>query len=312
MRCPTIKALPPPPSGKSGWPWNMESMPVPERRPSGSSWPRITVVTPSLNQGPFIEETIRSVLLQGYPDIEYIIMDGGSTDGTVEVIRKYEEWLTHWQSGPDRGQSHAINTGFGMATGELLAWLNSDDHFCADAFYHVARPCLNFKKCTAIVGACRQVDHVYRRESSILPQILTREAIAPWYFGENQIAQPSCFVMAWAAREAGKIREDLHYVFDYEYWLRLLDLGPFYRVEQCLSEILVHPGVKPLQNPGKAFSELIQVMFEMGYQDVACFILETVWNRKHRIEDFIFKLKNRLPGPLPRMMTKVFKRIRWI
>ena len=83
--------------------------------------------TPSYNQGQFIEETIRSVLLQGYPDLEYIIIDGGSTDHSVEIIRKYEPWLTYWVSERDRGQSHAINKGFCRSTGVLLGWLNSDD-----------------------------------------------------------------------------------------------------------------------------------------------------------------------------------------
>src|SRR5262245_19754812 len=109
MQCPTLPELPPPPLGKTGWPWTVETQRLPAVRPDGSTWPRISIVTPSYDQGQFIEETIRSVLLQGYPDLEYIVIDGGSTDGAVDIIRKYAPWLTYWTSEPDHGQAHAIN-----------------------------------------------------------------------------------------------------------------------------------------------------------------------------------------------------------
>src|SRR5215469_2917833 len=118
MRNARLADLPPPPAGHTGWPWTIESMPSPPARTDGSPWPTISIVTPSYNQGQFIEETIRSVLLQGYPALEYIIIDGGSTDQSVEIIKKYEPWLTYWISESDRGQSHAINKGFKRATGE--------------------------------------------------------------------------------------------------------------------------------------------------------------------------------------------------
>lgn len=127
MQCPRLHELPAPPAGKTGWPWTIETPRLPERRPDGSSWPRISIVTPTYNHGQFIEETIRSVLLQGYPDLEYIIVDGASDDGSVETIKKYEKWLTFWVSEKDRGQSHAINKGFEHTKGAILNWLNSDD-----------------------------------------------------------------------------------------------------------------------------------------------------------------------------------------
>jgi GT2 family glycosyltransferase len=127
MRCPTLDQLPPPPPGKAGWPWTEESAPLPEVQPGGQPWPRVSVITPSYNQGEFTEETIRSVLLQGYPDLEYMIIDGGSSDASLEIIRKYEPWLAYSVSEPDRGQTHAINKGWMRATGGILAYINTDD-----------------------------------------------------------------------------------------------------------------------------------------------------------------------------------------
>src|SRR5262245_35313242 len=105
MQCPTLSELPPPPPGKSGWPWTEESRQLSNQTAEDHPWPRISVVTPSFNQGDFIQETIRSILLQGYPNLEYIVMDGGSTDNSVETIKKYSAWLSFWVSGPDAGQS---------------------------------------------------------------------------------------------------------------------------------------------------------------------------------------------------------------
>src|SRR5262245_2264682 len=119
MRCPLLSALPPPPPGRDGWPWTVASDPLPETRPNGSAWPRISVVTPSYNQGRFLEETIRSVLLQGYPDLEYFVIDGVSTDESVAIIERYAPWLSFWVSEPDGGQVEAINKGIARATGDL-------------------------------------------------------------------------------------------------------------------------------------------------------------------------------------------------
>src|SRR5437588_12503482 len=112
----------PPPSDKAGWPWTSQHLALPRVQPNGHPWPRISIITPSYNQGRFIEETIRSVLLQGYPNLEYLIIDGGSSDESVEIITKYSPWLAYWISEKDHGQSDAINRGFSRATGEVVAW----------------------------------------------------------------------------------------------------------------------------------------------------------------------------------------------
>ncbi len=135
--CPRLDELPSPPAGKTGWPWTEESPQHSNTAPGIEPWPRISIVTPSYNQGKFIEETIRSVLLQGYPNLEYFVIDGGSTDNSIEIIRKYEKWLTYWVSEPDRGQAHAVNKGLERATSEIAAYLNSDDVYLRGCLSHV-------------------------------------------------------------------------------------------------------------------------------------------------------------------------------
>jgi glycosyltransferase involved in cell wall biosynthesis len=131
--------LPPPPAGRAGWPWTEETSPDRYATPPASGpWPKLSIVCPSFRQGRFIEETIRSVLLQNYPALEFIVIDGGSDDETVSVLKKYSPWLAHWESEPDRGQSHALNKGFSRATGEFFGWINSDDYYQPGAFAAVA------------------------------------------------------------------------------------------------------------------------------------------------------------------------------
>ncbi len=124
---------------KSGRPWTEPSAPLPTALPSCSAWPRISIVTPSYNQCDFIEETIRSVLTQGYPNLEYIVIDGGSTDGSVEIIRRYDRDLAFWVTEKDRGHYHALNKGFAQTTGEIMAWINSSDMYCPWTFAVVAQ-----------------------------------------------------------------------------------------------------------------------------------------------------------------------------
>src|ERR1700730_2315977 len=139
MRCPTLTELPPAPPRKAGWPWTDGTQPSSEVLPDGRSWPRISIVTPSLNQGTFVEETIRSVLLQGYPSLELIVVDGGSADRSIETIGRYSAWLARWIYESDAGPADALNKGFRLATGEILGFLNADDFLLPGCLASVAR-----------------------------------------------------------------------------------------------------------------------------------------------------------------------------
>lgn len=223
MRCPTLAELPAPPAGKTGWPWTVETPPIPPARPDGSPWPRISIVTPSYNQGQFIEETIRSILLQGYPDVEYIIVDGGSADQSVDIIRKYERWLTYWVSENDRGQAHAINKGFAVATGLIFGWVNSDDQLLPDALTAVST---SFDRHQAwLVGASAATDangaHVEEWRPEVIPNVATwleRFSRGITYV----LPQPSTFWHRVVWESCGPLDERLNYSFDHAFFFLIL------------------------------------------------------------------------------------------
>lgn len=208
--------LPAPPEGKTGWPWTEGSEPLPERMPDGSEWPKISIVTPSFNQAQFLEETIRSVLLQGYPNLEYIIIDGGSTDGSIEILRKYEADLTYWVSEPDRGQSHAINKGFQRTTGEIMTWLNSDDYYHSKTLWTVAEK-LKDQRMTLLIGSSCQINE----ENSEVVDDCRKPSWEEMVYDGRTIPQPSVFWTRDLWEEAGPLDESLYFVMDYALWLKM-------------------------------------------------------------------------------------------
>jgi cellulose synthase/poly-beta-1,6-N-acetylglucosamine synthase-like glycosyltransferase len=157
----TLNELPSPPPGKTGWPWTEESTRLQDTMPDDRPWPRVSIVTPSYNQATYLEETIRSVVSQGYPNLEYIVMDGGSTGGSVEIIQKYEPWLARWQSIRDDGQYDAIQKGFHLSCGEIMAYLNSDDLYFPWTFKVVAELFTLFPQVDWLTTSSLHVFHRY-------------------------------------------------------------------------------------------------------------------------------------------------------
>ncbi len=256
MRCPTMSELPAPPLGKTGWPWTEESPQLPDKMPDGSAWPRISIVTPSLNQGQFIEETIRSVLLQGYPDLEYIIIDGSSTDGSVDIIKKYEPWLTYWVSEPDKGQAHAINKGLKMATGEIVAWLNSDDYYEVSVMSKIAKKFTELASMDLIYGNKKRVDN----KSAFINLYVPEEFNYSNLLFYNFIPQESCFWKRSLHAELGYLSEDYTYAMDYDLWLRWGVRKKFLHADEVYASQRVHYDSKTTMNIQAGISEFLEIL----------------------------------------------------
>jgi len=190
--------------------------------------PKISIITPSYNQGHFIEETIQSVLSQNYPNLEYIIIDGGSTDDTVNIIKKYESQIAYWISKPDRGQANAINKGTAKVTGHILAYLNSDDYYLPGTLLKVAEYFCQYPQTDLLHGRCRYVNAEGKKIGEQFGSIESFEEIIDlWgvWWKNRQFVQPEVFWSRRMANQIGLFREDLHYVMDYEYWCRILQAG---------------------------------------------------------------------------------------
>jgi glycosyltransferase involved in cell wall biosynthesis len=200
--------------------------------PDGSEWPRISVVTPNYNYEHYLEATIRSVLLQGYPNIEFIIQDGGSTDGSTQLIRRYETYLTYWVSESDRGQSSAINRALRKSTGSILAYINSDDYYAPDAFGIAARIFHQEPEVDLINGRCRLIDQYGNKLGEQFGDI-TRldEVLDLWnvWWKKRQFVQPEIFWRRRIWEKVGDFRTDLPMAFDWEYWCRMLLAGAVVR-----------------------------------------------------------------------------------
>jgi len=242
-----LKQLPLPSRDKKGWPWTEEIPGLPTAMSDGSPWPRISVITPSYNQGQFLEETIRSVLLQGYPNLEYILIDGGSKDESLDIIKQYEPWLAYWVSEPDRGQSHAVNKGFAMASGEIVAWLNSDDQYLPGTLKTIAEHARRYPEAGAWAGGGRRLDAKNRKTIwERLPPGLQFDEIINW--NEYYLPQPSCFLNRNVLRDEVYLNESYHLQMDFDLWLRISRKFTMVPISQILTTNLYHSQAKTVKS----------------------------------------------------------------
>jgi len=201
-------------------------VPRPAGHSDASSLPLVTIVSPSLNQGQYIEEAIRSVLAQDYPRIEYIVVDGGSKDGTIQALKRFGDGL-RWISEPDTGQAAAINKGLAMGSGEILAWLNCDDYYEAGAVSRVVRHFVDRPDLMLVYGDARFVDAGGRDLGpcrQVEPFDLDRLRLY-----SDFIVQPAAFFRREAFEAVSGLDETLHWAMDYDLWIkigrRFLDMG---------------------------------------------------------------------------------------
>lgn len=205
--------------------------------------PRITIITPSFNQGNFIEDTINSILSQDYPNLEYFIVDGGSSDNTLDIIKKYEDRIDWWVSEPDRGQSHAINKGLARATGDIINWINSDDMLFPGSLQRVANCFLHHKGLVHLMtGEIARISHDGKILKISSPPsrfaMSPRNVIIP-------IGQQSSFFTRRALDLVGFLNEDLHAIMDSDFYIRILvNGGKFARINGLVGAIRNHPDAK--------------------------------------------------------------------
>ena len=260
MRCSTLRELPSPPPGKTGWPWTEQSPQLPETMSDGSPWPRISIVTPSYNQGQFIEETIRSVLLQGYPDLEYVIIDGGSTDGSIDIISKYTPWLTYWVSETDQGQSHAINKGFARVSGIICTWLNSDDILNKAALQAVAMFWHQNTSCHFLTGYGEIVNSTGDTPLySIRPRNYSFIDLLH-YHRDKYLPQPSVFFSRQALLQANYLDIGLSYAMDVDLWLRIRQRYRLHTMPLYLSKLRSHEAAKTQRDNERLVAEVRRVV----------------------------------------------------
>jgi glycosyltransferase involved in cell wall biosynthesis len=207
-----------------------------------SSIPRISIVTPSLNQARFLDETIDSVLSQGYSNLEYLVIDGGSEDGSIEIIKRYSRYLYYWVSEKDRGQTDAINKGLKLCTGDYWSFICSDDSYTPGAF----RLCVEYFEdglTDVLYGDCNLTN-----ENGIVTRVKYPGDFARTrLLRGNFLFQPAMFLRRWILQQHGYFDACLQYAMDYEFWLRISESAQFTHVPHVLANYRLHAASKSMK-----------------------------------------------------------------
>jgi glycosyltransferase involved in cell wall biosynthesis len=217
--------------------------------------PLITIITPSFQQARFLRACLDSVLNQDYPNLEYLVMDGGSTDGSVEILQSYGDRVV-WSSGPDGGQAAAINAGIRSSRGAILGYLNSDDVLLPGALKAVAKAFDSNPTADVIYGEAEMIDES-GKTVGIYP---TREFLKATFFGDCYICQPAAFWRRETQHKVGLLDDSLHSALDYDYWIRIARSGgQFLHLDTTLAQSRDYPETKTRSDRARAFDEIFSV-----------------------------------------------------
>lgn len=223
--------------------------------------PLVSIITPSFNQVQFLDETIQSVLGQDYPNIEYIIVDGGSTDGSLDVIRKYESKLTGWVSEQDTGQTDAINKGFSMATGDIFAWINSDDIYLPGAVSEAVQYLQENPHVGMMYGNAYYIDEESR-------PIALYPAAPTDYLGlrrgVNTIPQQATFFRSILWRMVGPLDSSFYYAMDYDLWTRISSVTPIKFHDEFMAYFRLQSASKSMREASRCWPEMMRIHFREG------------------------------------------------
>lgn len=224
----------------TGWPWELEKN---DKSQPMEVYPKITIITPSFNQGIFIEDTIRSIILQEYPNLEYFIFDGGSEDESLEIIQKYEKHITYWESEPDLGQAHAINKGLLRCTGDIVGWINSDDLLLPGALFTIAKNYILHSD-RILLGDVININYSQNMTKIIhQKQVNFRNMITP-FITPMKWHQPGVIVPTKFLGENLLLDESLRYFFDQDWLIRLLQKHNVFYINEPIAIFRLHKNSK--------------------------------------------------------------------
>lgn len=233
-------------------------------RSRSSSLPKISIVTPNFNQGRFLAGCFESIISQGYPNLELIVLDGGSTDESVEVIRHYESYLTFWVSEKDGGQAAAINSGLARSTGEIFNWINADDRLAPGALMRCAQTYIENPSAAGWVGGCVRIEENGAIADVIYPNGAARDNVGENWNG-RQFYQPSCFLSAEILKAIDGLDASLFIALDVDLWLRALEHGEFVIGEGIWSLAINHEDAKTQNSLERMFLETAQIQERYGF-----------------------------------------------
>jgi len=253
--------------------------------------PLVSIITPSYNQSRFLEQTMRSVLEQDYPNIEYIVMDGASTDGSLEIIQRYQHKLSYWESVPDKGQTDAINKGFARATGDILAWLNSDDLLLPGALSAAVKQLQSHPEVGMVYGDTIFVNADGEKIGKFAAAQTDLHRLQRGYV---HIPQQASFFRADLWRKVGPLDPTFYFAMDYDLWVRLARLAPLLYVPELWACFRLHGDTKTISEDDRCWPDMLRVHYRDGGKKFSPIVAKyyirklaapyLVWKRKRMID----------------------------